>query len=120
MVRPGEEDLMRIANVVGEGELGAGGYDIPPHLVSTGVTVDTFEMRLPWLAQNSVELALTQVASVEAVMRAEAAGYDAIFINSAADYGLRAARAAVRVPVFGAGQISMLVACSLGDRFSVV
>jgi allantoin racemase len=63
---------------------------------------------------------LVGAAAVEAATRAVAEGYDAIVINSVLDYGLRAVRSAVPIPVVGPGQASMLLACQLGHRFSIV
>jgi len=109
---------MRIANLVPAGY--SEGFQPSEELIGDGVTVDPIEMKLPALPGNKLDLALTDVATVEAAYRAEAAGYDAMFVNSVADYGLGAVRAAVRVPAIGAGQASMLLACQLGRRFSIV
>lgn len=109
---------MRIANLLPAGY--TEGFEPPTELIGAGVSVEQVMMRLPALPTGAVDLILTEVAAVEAAMRAEQAGFDAIFINSVADYGLQASRSAVRIPVIGAGQASMLLACSLGDRFSIV
>ncbi|OBH11165.1 aspartate/glutamate racemase family protein [Mycobacterium sp. E1747] len=109
---------MRIANLLPTGY--AEGFDPAPELLGPGVSVEPVMMDLPALPTNAVDLLLTDVAAVEASIRAQASGFDGIVINSVADYGLRAARSAVRIPVVGTGQASMLLACSLGNRFSIV
>ena len=109
---------MRIANLLPAGY--AEGYEPPAHLLPEGTSVEQVMMKLPALPTSALDLAITEIAAVEAAIRAQDAGCDAIFINSVADYGLRAIRSAVRIPVVGAGQASMLLACALGDRFSIV
>jgi allantoin racemase len=109
---------VRIANLVPSGY--TEGFAPSAELAGVDVTVDYVEMGLPALPGNALDLALTELGAIEAAMRAEAQGYDALFINSVADYGLRAIRSAVRIPALGAGQASMLLACQLGYRFSIV
>lgn len=109
---------MRIANLLPAGY--TQGYEPPAHLLPEGTSVEQVMMKLPALPTSALDLAITEIAAVEAAVRAQEAGCDAIFINSVADYGLRAIRSAVQIPVVGAGQASMLLACALGDRFSIV
>ncbi|MGE5485659.1 MAG: aspartate/glutamate racemase family protein [Ignavibacteriales bacterium] len=45
---------------------------------------------------------------------------DAIVLNCFADPGMRAAREVSPVPVLGAAETSMTLACMLGERFSVI
>jgi allantoin racemase len=109
---------MRIANLLPAGY--TEGYEPPAHLLPESTSVEQVMMKLPALPTCALDLAITEIAAVEAAIRARDAGFDAIFINSVADYGLRAIRSAVQMPVVGAGQASMLLACALGDRFSIV
>jgi allantoin racemase len=51
---------------------------------------------------------------------AEQAGCDAIICDCFGDPGVHAARELVDIPVVGAGESSVLLAASLGQRFSVV
>jgi len=46
--------------------------------------------------------------------------YDAIMINCFEDLALNAAREIAEIPVLGPGETSMLVACLLGAKFSVI
>jgi allantoin racemase len=57
---------------------------------------------------------------LEKVIEAEKMGFDGVIVDCFADPAVRAAREVVDIPVVGAGEPSMLFACSLGDRFSVV
>jgi hypothetical protein len=53
-------------------------------------------------------------------IRAEAEGYPAVFLNTVGDYGIRELRAAVGIPVVGAGQATFQIAAGLADRFGVL
>jgi allantoin racemase len=57
---------------------------------------------------------------VEAVREAEHEGYDAVLLDCFLNPGLEEAREAVKIPVVGAGQASMLLASTLGHSFAVV
>lgn len=52
------------------------------------------------------------------VLRAEREGFDAVLIGVLQDPALREARSIVDIPVLGYGEVSMLTACTLGERFS--
>jgi len=72
---------------------------------------------------TSLESALS-VAAAEPAILATVREYerqcDAIVLNCFADPGMRAAREISSVPVLGAAETSMLLACLLGERFSVI
>lgn len=100
------------------------GDQTPPDEILT-VRVDGFdpllvETRMPAFPANEINRNLSEVANIEAGLRAEAEGFDAVFINTVGDYGLSALRSAIRIPVIGAGQATMHAACQLGSRFSIV
>jgi allantoin racemase len=57
---------------------------------------------------------------VDAAQSAAAAGCDALFINSMADYGIDAMRAAVDIPVVGAGEAALREGGRGGRRFAIV
>jgi allantoin racemase len=109
----------RIANLLGIGHVGDGNH-VPASAVGAGFTSEEFEARVPTLFLNEMDRALTGLGYTEAALRAEAEGFAAILINTVGDYGLRAMRAALRIPVVGAGQAAMQVASGLGDRFAIV
>jgi len=52
------------------------------------------------------------------IIRAEKEGFDAVLIGVLQDPGLREARGIVDIPVLGYGEVSMLTALTLGERFS--
>jgi len=54
------------------------------------------------------------------VIEAEKKGFDGVIIDCFGDPAVKAAREVVDIPVVGAAEPSMLFACSLGQRFSVV
>lgn len=54
------------------------------------------------------------------ILRAEKEGFDAVLIGVLQDPGLHEARSIVDIPVLGYGEVSMLTALMLGERFSFV
>ena len=69
-----------------------------------GIELVLVQPRLSLFAFTAYERLLVDLGYVDACQQAAAAGADAIVINSFADYGLEAARAAVNIPVYGAGE----------------
>ena len=63
---------------------------------------------------------LGQSQICEAVLAAERAGYDAFALGCFYDPAIRQARSLVDIPVVGLSESCMLVACSLGRKFSLV
>src|SRR5262245_33031209 len=57
---------------------------------------------------------------LENISRAEKEGFDAVLIGVLQDPGLHEARSIVDIPVLGYGEVSMLTALMLGERFSFV
>ena len=57
---------------------------------------------------------------LENVEKAVEAGYDAFAIGHFTDSGLAAAREIASIPVLGLGEASMLTACMMGRKFSLV
>ena len=57
---------------------------------------------------------------VEAGLRAEEEGYDAVVMDTVSDSGLYALRSRLSIPVIGPGLVSYAVAIMLGKRFSIV
>lgn len=74
----------------------------------------------PASIETSEDEARAIVPLLEAVRAAEAAGFDGITVDCAADPGLRALKEAVSIPVCGAGEASYLTAMALCNRFSVI
>jgi allantoin racemase len=66
------------------------------------------------------EMALGDAFVLEAGQTAEENGYDAVCVNSMSDSGLNALRSRLTIPVIGPCQSSILTACMLGSRFSIL
>lgn len=54
------------------------------------------------------------------VEKANAEGYDVVIVNCFGDPAIGAAREISKIPVIGPGEASMLLACCLGQNFSVI
>ena len=97
--------------------------EMPPHLAELAnaqAVPELFTSRLAAFAGNPYDRLVVDLAYVDMAQRAEAAGCAAIFINTYADYGIEAMRAAVSIPVIGAGECAMSMAAQGGRRFSIV
>src|SRR2546428_13587500 len=57
---------------------------------------------------------------VEAGLRAEDEGYDAVIMDTVSDSGMYALRSRLSIPVLGPGLVSYVVAIMLGKKFSMV
>lgn len=66
------------------------------------------------------DFVLADLANLEAGLRAQREGYDAICIDTMSDSGVAALRSMLDIPVFGPGRASMLTALMFGDKFSIV
>ncbi|MBL8386159.1 MAG: aspartate/glutamate racemase family protein [Burkholderiales bacterium] len=96
---------------------------LPPHLAELGdahAVPVLCTTRLAAFAGNPYDRLVVDLAYVDMAERAAADGCAAIFINTYADYGIAAMRAALSVPVIGAGEAAMTLAAAGGRRFSIV
>ena len=59
-------------------------------------------------------------AVVRGAIEAERAGYDVFFMNHFQDVGLYEARAAVKIPVLGLGEATLLHACTMGRKLGLL
>ncbi len=73
----------------------------------------------PASVESAVDEALAAPGVIDAALRAEREGVDAVVIDCMLDPGLDAAREAVSIPVVGCGQTAMSTAAQIG-AFSVV
>ncbi len=112
--------MPKIAAIVCNGDDNAYRFAIPEQLIGSGFEVDLMFTRAPALPVTPLDHITMELSSIEAAMDAQNRGYDAIFVNTIGDYALPAQRSGVDIPVVGAGQSAMLVAASLGRRFSIV
>ena len=94
---------------------------IPPGILSDNTEVNFVATKSGGAILDSyAEMTLADAFVLEAGMRAEAEGYDAVCINSMSDSGLHALRSRLSIPVVGPGQACMLTACMLGNKFSIL
>lgn len=94
---------------------------MPPGLVREGITVDFTGVRAGTTCLDSLfEATMADAFCLEAGIRAEQEGYDAICLNSMSDSGLAALRSRLSIPVTGPGRSSFHLAADLGRKFSVV
>lgn len=70
--------------------------------------------------ESSYDEALNAPAIVEAVVRAEREGFDAVFVDCFGDPGVDAARERVSIPVVGGFEPAVHTARLLTDRFSII
>lgn len=66
------------------------------------------------------EMTLFDIYVIEAGVRAEEEGFDAVIMDSVSDSGLQALRSRLTIPVTGPGLIAQTVAQMLGRRFSII
>ncbi len=115
----GDNNRMRIG-VIGSGTAAT---DLPAHLqelARDGVEPRIVNPRLSAFASTPYERLIVDVGYVDAAQAAADDGCNALFINSMADYGIEAMRAAVGIPVVGAGEASLREGGRDGRRFAIV
>ncbi len=94
---------------------------IPPALLRDDIQVDFVAAKSGGVILDSYyEMTLADAFSLEAGMRAENEGYSAICVNSMSDSGINALRSRLNIPVIGPGQSCVLLACMLGEKFSIL
>jgi allantoin racemase len=86
------------------------GYDISFEAVKAGAA----------LGDSYYDMLLMDYSVVEAGLRAEQQGFDAVCIDTVSDSGLSALRSRLSIPVVAPGMASFHLACMLGQRFSVL
>lgn len=74
----------------------------------------------PVSIESYYDEALASVGVLEEVRKGEAEGFDGYAIACYGDPGLYPAREIARAPVVGIGETSMLMACMLGYKFSII
>ncbi len=91
------------------------------HLSSSDLRFTHSELdRGPPSIECEFDEALAVPDTIVKAMEAEREGADAIVIDCMGDPGLKPAREAVSIPVFGPAEVAMHIAAMLGHRFSIV
>jgi len=94
---------------------------LPTELVRDDMKVDFVAAGgKPSFLDSLYEMTLADTAVLEAGASAEKEGYAAVCVNSMSDSGVAALRSLLNIPVVGPCQATMLAACLLGKRFSIL
>jgi len=76
--------------------------------------------RGPASIESTFETIMAEPFAVEKIKEGEERGFDAVAISCMCDCGLHPGRELVEIPVTGAFESSVLLASSLGQKFSIV
>jgi allantoin racemase len=117
--RPGGSRRLQVIIPV-TGDLGPGAEPYLDHRVAGPMKVDTSRIAS---GPASIETVFDEAFAVPAILQLVkdvARTHDGVMVNCFADPGVEAARELVRVPVLGIGEASLLLATTLGNRFSVI
>jgi len=91
---------------------------------STADSTVAFEYRTvkagPKRYESAYDMALADVAVLEAGLSAAEEGFDGICVDTMSDSGVNALRSLVDIPVVGPGRVAFSTALTLGGRFSVL
>ena len=94
---------------------------VPSDLLGEGTHVECVPVRnTATLVDCYYEDLIFEMYIVEAGLRAEEEGYDAVVMDTVSDSGLSALRSRLSIPVLGPGLVSYTVAIMLGKRFSII
>src|SRR5690606_13829147 len=72
------------------------------------------------LADSYYDMAVMELAVIQAGIQAQEDGFDAVCINTVSDSGLAALRSRLSIPVLSPGQSAFHVASMLGHKFSIL
>jgi allantoin racemase len=112
----------RIA-VIGTGFTPTGSRTPPAEIAAIAaphVQPELIETRLSLFPGTPFERGVGALGYIEAGIRAQDEGFDAVFINTVGDYGIDELKSALRIPVVGAGEAAMTMASVLGRKFAIV
>lgn len=94
---------------------------LPPSMVRDDIDVSFVGAgQVMTLADSYYDMAIMEAAVIEAGMKAEEEGYDAVCINTVSDSGLSALRSRLSIPVLAPAITSFHMACMLGQKFSIL
>ena len=86
--------------------------DIDISFVGAGSTIT--------LADSYYDMAIMELAVIQAGIQAQEDGFDAVCINTVSDSGLAALRSRLSIPVLSPGQSAFHVASMLGHKFTIL
>lgn len=94
---------------------------LPPSLVRDDIEVSFVGAgQVMTLADSYYDMAIMELAVIEAGMQAEEEGFDAVCINTMSDSGLAALRSRLSIPVVAPAITAFHTASMLGQKFSVL
>jgi allantoin racemase len=85
-----------------------------------GTEVDYVNLRHGYKVMRTYTRTYNSIQIVQRAYEAEQKGYDGLIIGCASDLGMKEARSMVDIPVIGSTEATALLACTLGNKFSVV
>lgn len=90
-------------------------------LVNNGTRIDMIQFENgPERIESALDIAKVAPFVIKESINAEKKAYDAVVIASFEDPGLESARELCKIPIMGLGESSLLLACMLGKKFSIV
>ena len=94
---------------------------IPTEFINSNFEVEFVgSKRLMTLANSYYDMFIMEGIVIEAGLKAEQEGFDAVCINTVSDSGLSALRSRLSIPVIAPGQSAFHIACTLGHKFSIL
>ena len=99
---------------------------IPRDVLSADTDVEcvavknSFVVDTPKVGGSYYEATILDMFIIEAGLRAEDEGYDAVIMDTASDSGMYGLRSRLTIPVIGPGLVSYAVAAMLGKKFSII
>src|SRR5690606_11436048 len=94
---------------------------LPPELVRADIEVSFVGAgQVMTLADSYYDMAIMELAVLEAGIKAEEEGFDAGCIITVSDSGLAARRSRLALPVLAPGIAAFHTACMLGQKFSIL
>jgi allantoin racemase len=87
---------------------------------AAGTTVDFVNLKQGYKVMRTYTRTYNSLGIVQRAYEAEKKGYDGFIIGCASDLGLKEARSMVNIPVVGSAEATAFLACSLGNKFSVI
>lgn len=85
-----------------------------------GTNVDFVNLRHGYKVMRTYTRTYNSIFVAQRALEAEKNGYDGFIISCASDLGMKEARSIVNIPVIGSTEATTLLACTLGNKFSVI
>lgn len=118
---PNRKILNIVPVPVPQAALAAFRAQLPPTVVHPDFSNDFVAARAgARILDSPYEQLLAETFVLDAGARAEEEGYDAVCINSMSDSALSGLRSRLNIPVIAPASSSMLLACMLGKKFSII